>query len=108
VALSSDAWRSGPAISTAAPRTSTNVAAVVAVVLAVLCAPLGIIVGHFAWWQVSRRRQPGRRLAAIALFIGYTVIAIPVVLYVTVAVVFVAADAMHTHHGHHTAAVIAP
>lgn len=62
---------------TAAPRTSTNILAIVALVLSFLgvTAIAGIICGHIARGQIRRRKEYGAQLASAALWIGYAYVA---------------------------------
>ncbi|MBE7161322.1 MAG: DUF4190 domain-containing protein [Williamsia herbipolensis] len=62
---------------TAAPRKSTNVLAIVALVLSFLgvTAIVGIVCGHVARGQIRRRKEYGEQLASAALWIGYAYVA---------------------------------
>lgn len=62
---------------TAAPRQSTNILAIVALVLSFLgvTAIVGIVCGHIARGQIRRRKEYGEQLAKAALWIGYAYVA---------------------------------
>ena len=62
---------------TAAPRKSTNILAIVALVLSFLgvTAIVGIVCGHIARSQIRRRKEYGEQLAKAALWIGYAYVA---------------------------------
>lgn len=58
---------------TAAPRNSTNVLAIVALVLSFLglTSIFGVICGHIARRQIRTTREQGDSLAVAALWLGY-------------------------------------
>ena len=62
---------------TAAPKPSTNILSIVALVLSFLgvTALFGIVCGHVARGQIRRRKEYGEPLATAALWIGYAYVA---------------------------------
>jgi peptidyl-prolyl cis-trans isomerase B (cyclophilin B) len=53
------------------PAKPTNALAVVSLICAFLIAPLGVVFGHIALWQIKRSGDDGRGLAIAGLVIGY-------------------------------------
>jgi hypothetical protein len=85
----------------------TNITAIAAFVCAILFAPGGIVLGHVARRQIARTGGAGEGLATAALFIGYVLIAIPVVIYLTVALVLMGSAVADTHHSHRYESTVA-
>jgi hypothetical protein len=83
------------------------VTAIAALVFAVLFAPAGIVLGYVARRQIARTGGTGGGLATTALFISYVLIAIPVVIYLTVALVLMGSTAADAHHRHQPGATVA-
>lgn len=61
----------GPPIYQQGVSSSTNVFAILALVLGILTGFFGIILGHIALGQIKRTGQPGHGMALAGLIIGY-------------------------------------
>lgn len=71
------------------PQRGTNGTAIAALVLALLFAPLGIILGHIALAQIKRSGEGGAGLAKAALIIGYILVLPALIALLVLAVVVV-------------------
>jgi uncharacterized protein DUF4190 len=69
--------------------TNTNTMAIVALVLALVMAPAGVVCGHIAKRQIRRTGEQGSGLATAALVIGYVLTALYAVLCCGVAGILV-------------------
>lgn len=80
------------------PPQPTNTMAIVALVLAFVIPPLGIIFGHIALSQIKRTGEQGRTLAIVALVIGYVTVALwLIVLLALIIIGVIAANQSHTY-----------
>lgn len=75
--------------SAADPRAgSTNVLAMLSLVMAFVFAPAGIVLGHVALSQIKRTRERGHGLAVAGLVCGYLSVAIALVVVIALATTF--------------------
>jgi peptidyl-prolyl cis-trans isomerase B (cyclophilin B) len=64
----------------------TNTLAILSLVFAFVCWPLGILFGHVALHQIRRTNESGRGLALAGVVLGYVAVALVTLLVVGLAV----------------------